>query len=160
MTVSVTPRTNFTVPVTYHENISYDCMVAPGARPEWAVNSTFQFIDRDDTITSQNIFIEIISPVVTRLVITPEARDARLQDESISTIEYKCRGVFELDREETTAVVVSVTSYSELCIAHISVHYNVCTYYVREYVTHCTVTVYGFISTSYNLESRFVSRSP
>ena len=158
MVVTVTPSTNFTVPVTYRENISYDCMVAPGARPEWTVNSTFQFIDRDDTVTSQiadnNIFIEIISPVITRLVITPEARDARLQDESMNTIECKCRGVFELDGEEITTVAVFVTIYSELCVAHISVHYSVCTY-VRQYVTHCRVTVYSLSPPHNNLESCF-----
>ena len=133
--VTVTPMSNFTVPVTYRKNINYDCMVAPGARPEWVIDKN-TLLNPNDMITSQivgnGIFIEIISPVVTRLVITPEARDARLQDESINTIECKCRGVFKLDQEETTTVAVSVlvTIYSELHTAHISCKRVCLTHYV------------------------------
>ena len=156
MTATVSPRTNLTVPVTHRENISYDCMVAPGARPEWAINNAFQFIHPDDTNTSQTvssgIFIEIISPVVTRLVITPEARDARLGGESMNTIECKCRGIFEPDQEEATTVAVSVTTYSELHSSYLSALHT----YVRELnytcSSPCVVTVFAM----YNCKSHFI----
>ena len=116
--MEVTPLTDITVPVTNGSNITYDCTVPPDAQPEWAVD-TFQLVNPDDMIARQfadtGIYIEILSRGVTRLIITPEGRDARLMRKSTNTIECKCTGIRSDDLEKGgTSVPVSVTTYSEL----------------------------------------------
>ena len=124
--MEVTPQTDITVAVTDPGNITYVCTVPTDAQPEWAVD-TFQLVNPEDMIARQfaatGIYIEIVSPGVTRLVITPEGRDTRLMQKSMNTIVCRCTGIRSRDLEKgDTAITVSVTTYSELySIQHVPV---------------------------------------
>ena len=111
----VSPQTNYTKPASFSNNITYDCSVTPGNQPAWIINS-FQLIHPTDGIVVEfaatGIFIEILSPNTTRLIISAEGRNTRLGEDSSNILECQCTGFRDLNRGEVTWTV-SITSYSK-----------------------------------------------
>ena len=114
----VTPPTDYTLPITSDVNVTYDCAVDEGSQPEWTVDS-FQIPSPDDSIALQfaqiGIFIEVLAPNMTRLIITPAGRMTLLRNAGITlkNIVNTCRGILNDLERGKQSVTVSVTVYGK-----------------------------------------------